>query len=393
MATWQELIRKLHESPVRLVISVTGGGSLAVSDLLTEPGASATVLEARVPYSSPALADWIGRSPESSCSRDTALAMASAAWWRARQLCSNDESRADGMCLGVACTAALVSGRPKRGDHRCRVAVESDNRSSVYSLDLSKGSRDRVGEESIVRSVILRAIAEAAEIGTGPLLDLVGDETLVVETEKLPAEIVEVRKGERDFVWSLPEGSVAEELPAEDFSEPVAGLLPGSFNPLHSGHEELRLAAERILEGRVLFELSILNADKPPLDCFSLEQRRHTIPNVPVAITAAPRFIEKACLFPGMTFVIGFDTAVRIIDPRFYEGSAERLSAALSEIRDADCRFLVAGRREGERFRDLSQISLPRGYEELFTAIPESVFREDVSSTELRNGSRGNAAS
>ena len=35
----------------QLVVAVTGGGSQAIADLLTVPGASATVLEAVVPYS------------------------------------------------------------------------------------------------------------------------------------------------------------------------------------------------------------------------------------------------------------------------------------------------------------------------------------------------------
>ena len=51
MSTWQDLIQQLHESPHQLVLAVTGGGSLAISGLLTRPGASATVLEAVVPYS------------------------------------------------------------------------------------------------------------------------------------------------------------------------------------------------------------------------------------------------------------------------------------------------------------------------------------------------------
>ena len=45
------LIPAILQSGRRAVVAVTGGGSLAVSDLLTVPGASAFVLEAIVPYS------------------------------------------------------------------------------------------------------------------------------------------------------------------------------------------------------------------------------------------------------------------------------------------------------------------------------------------------------
>ncbi|MBC8290321.1 MAG: hypothetical protein H8E37_08395 [Planctomycetes bacterium] len=389
MSTWQQLIQQLHASPHRLALAVTGGGSLAVSNLLTEPGASATILEATVPYSTPALTEWIGREPESFCSRETALAMATSAWWRARQF--SDEPHAP--CLGVSCTAALASARPKRGEHRCWVAVESDTQSTVHTLTLSKGARDRGGEEDIVRGVILRAIGEATGLGPGPMLELVADETVIVETEVPPAEIAAVRNGETHCVWSLPDGSVTADAPG------VAGLMPGSFHPLHDGHTHLRQVAERILGGPVAFEMSIVNADKPPIDFFSLEQRRQAIPSAPVAITATPRFVDKVGRFPGMTFVIGFDTAARIIDPKFYGGTDGQLADALTSIRKAGCRFLVAGRQEGagrietQSFRHLSDLNLPAGFEDLFSAIPEAEFREDISSTELRNRAAADAAS
>jgi len=388
MATWQHFIQQLHASPHRLVLAVTGGGSLAISDLLSEPGASATVLEATVPYSTGALANWIGREPDSFCSRETALAMATSAWWRARQL--SDEPEAP--CLGVSCTAALASGRPKRGDHRCWVAVESDTQSSVHTLTLAKGARDRAGEEKLVRSVILRAIGETTGLGPAPMLELVGDETVLVETEEPPADIAAVRNGARDCVWSLPDGSIENTAPK------VSGLMPGSFNPLHTGHEQLRQVAERILGGPVAFEMTIVNADKPPIDFFALEQRRRAIQSTPVAITATPRFVDKVSRFPGVTFVIGFDTAVRIIDPKFYGGTEEQLAKALTSIRDAGCRFLIAGRldqsqRDASQFCGFADLSLPADFEDLFTAIPESDFREDISSTELRKRAAGDAAS
>ena len=387
MATWQHLIQQLHACPHRLVLTVTGGGSRAISDLLSEPGASSTILEATVPYSTGALADWIGREPDCFCSRETALAMATAAWWRARQLSHEPEAP----CLGVSCTATLASRRPKRGDHRCWVAIESDSHSCVHTLTLSKGARDRDGEEKLVRSVILQAIGEATGLGPGPMLKLVGDETVLVETAMPPADIAAVRNGKRECVWSLPDGSVANEVPK------FSGLMPGSFNPLHTGHEHLREVAERILGGPVAYEMSILNADKPPIDFFALEQRRQPIMGAPVAITATPRFVDKVNRFPGTTFVIGLDTAARIIDPRFYGGTEAQLAEALTSIREAGCRFLVAGRldqtvRATSQFRSLADLSMPADSEDLFTAICESEFREDISSTEIRKRAAGDAA-
>ena len=48
--------------------------------------------------------------------------------------------------------------------------------------------------------------------------------------------------------------------------EPVSGgILSGSFNPLHEGHEEMAQASSRMLGKPVVYELSVANADKPPL--------------------------------------------------------------------------------------------------------------------------------
>jgi len=378
MATWQDRIQQIHNGPHQLVMAVTGGGSLAVSDLLTCPGASSTVLEAVVPYCSRSLDEWLGVAPEHYCARETALAMATTAWWRARQLACGDD--APGSLLGVACTAALASDRPRRGTHRCHVAVESDQQSTLHTLSLEKGCRGRAGEEALVRCLILKAIGEAAGLSPGPPLDLTGQETLLTDSQRSPAEIADVRCGKRNCVWSPADGGLSGEP-----GQPVAGLLSGSFNPLHDGHRELRRVAERILGGTVAYELPVVNADKPPLDFFSIALRRTQFGSAPLAVTATSRFVDKARVFPGTAFVVGVDTVARILQPRFYGGSARELMAALDAIRLAGCHFLVAGRQVNGEFRCLGELNLPAGFEEMFTAVPESQFRQDVSSTEIRS--------
>jgi hypothetical protein len=81
---------------------------------------------------------------------------------------------------------------------------------------------------------------------------------------------------------------------------------------------------------------------------------------------------------------VGSDTAVRIVEPRFYGGSIEAMRAALTEIREHGVRFLVAGRLAGDRFVELAQLEIPEEFHDLFTAIPCEIFRADISSTQLR---------
>lgn len=181
-------------------------------------------------------------------------------------------------------------------------------------------------------------------------------------------------------VWSLPDGGLST-----DFSASPRGLLSGAFNPLHAGHLELRAAAENWIDGAVYFELPIVNADKPPLDRATVETRRRQFAEHPVALTAAPTFVEKSQIFPATAFIVGFDTAVRILDPRFYGQSHTAMRDALGQIRESKCSFLVAGRLSGQSFQTLSELPVPTAFRDLFDEIPEASFRRDLSSTRLRN--------
>src|SRR6516164_6367017 len=103
---WTNLIEQIHAAPQQAVIAVTGGGVSAIAGLLSVPGGSRTVLEAVVPYSALALADWLGKRPQHFCSEETALAMAAVAFQRARHL-ADGASAPVSQQIGVACTASL----------------------------------------------------------------------------------------------------------------------------------------------------------------------------------------------------------------------------------------------------------------------------------------------
>lgn len=114
------MIEAIHATPTRVVLAATGGGSQAISRLLEVGGASRTVLEAIVPYSSAALDDWLHARPEHYCSPQTVRAMAMAAFERARRLTAGEDAASRTTDLaGVACTASLASDRPKRRAPSC----------------------------------------------------------------------------------------------------------------------------------------------------------------------------------------------------------------------------------------------------------------------------------
>jgi hypothetical protein len=171
-----------------------------------------------------------------------------------------------------------------------------------------------------------------------------------------------------------------------DSVRPTA-LLCGSFNPLHDGHRGLANVAGRRLGVPVAFELTVINADKPPLDPTDLMRRLTQFVHIaPIWLTRSPTFAEKAQLFPGTTFVVGVDTAERIVAERFYGNSVDNMHSALDSIRASGCKFLVAGRRNVERgFIAAESLALPVKYRDLFDMVSEAAFRHDLSSSQLRD--------
>ena len=165
-----------------------------------------------------------------------------------------------------------------------------------------------------------------------------------------------------------------------------AVLIPGSFAPAHRGHWALAQAAERILRKPVAFELSMVNVDKPDLTLAELRERMPPFRNkASLWLTRAATFRDKAALFPGTVFVVGADTAQRLVDLAYHGDSAKTMLEALDEIRSRKCRFLVGGRvNAAGQFVGLADLGVPADFSDLFGEIPAERFRIDLSSTELR---------
>ncbi|CAM9633555.1 unnamed protein product, partial [Choristocarpus tenellus] len=318
------VLQAIYSSPnaPQVCVSNTGSGGQALAWMLGVPGASTCLLEATVPYCMAASQERVGVIPDGGyCSQSVADALAWDAYRRAVSLCVSGSKEvgpralAGRAIIGLGCTAAVASSRPKKGDHRCFVAAHTHTGVTQYSLKLAKGQRDRVNEDVIISRLMIRALAEAAGIPlppdfkqhgligptatvapsvTGPPLgmplqkrgdgDLAGGGDLVqrdVQVEIIPEGKTVLRPDPIDalvagevgvilFVPYSPErnatGVDADSSPASGVGggtalwdeaaisavQPGSVVFPGSYNPLHIGHVQLMEAARSLYAEQVL---------------------------------------------------------------------------------------------------------------------------------------------
>jgi len=373
------LVGRIHATQGQCVLTVTGGGSRAIGELLSVPGGSRTVLEAVVPYSAEALIDFLHTTPEQFCSPQTARLMAMAAWQRARKLQAGQVGSSKVPALGVGCTASLASDRPKRGPHRVHVAVQTAAFTATHSLELLKDRRSRAEEEQLAAAIVLNAVAEGFSLTDRlPLTLFIGEHVESLRTDA-PAAWQDLLSGKVRILAAsgVSKGSLGSERRA---------VFPGAFNPLHTGHLNMAHLAAQRLGTPVEFEISIENVDKPPLDYTEMAHRaaQFSERQLPLWFTRAPTFAEKAGLFPGATFIVGADTLVRIGHCRYY-GNDAAATEAIAQIASHGGRFLVFGRLLNGEFQSLGDLEVPSSLRELCDEIPRELFREDLSSTALRS--------
>ena len=371
---WDQ-VEAVLESGVELALATTGGGCELVSWLLNHPGASRAVVEVQVPYHAGVLRDYLGFSGPHRVEEKTALSMAGQAFVRAREF-----SGGEGRSVGLGCTAALVTRRVRRGEERACIALRLEREYRVYALHFAREGADRLEQEDVLSRFILHMLADACGASLSEEAELPNWVSVSARVLSLEDPLELVLRGEVDVVEVDAAGNVFAEV--ERWNRL---LLPGSFNPLHQGHTRLAEVAQKQSGRALCLEISVENVDKPALSRRELDGRLEQLRGrYAVVVTRAPTFVEKARLFGDCFFVIGYDTAVRLLEGKYYGGGEEGMEKALKEMKEGGCRFQVAGRLHQGAYRTLDDLELPELYREVFVAIPEEVFRMDVSSTEIR---------
>ena len=368
-------ITRIHNSKTKLVMSVSGVGSQSINWLLSVPGASKTLIEATIPYSNESLNRYIGEVPRQYVSKTTALSMAKAAYIQGVEYGNHEID-----IIGVSCTGAISTNRKRRGDNQAFIGLWGPRLKYIAHLILEKGERNRVEEEELVSSLIVQCVEEKL-LGNSVLnVDLNKLESVSVDETEFSSDLDSLVNGHISSITSMGTNLVGLD---KSFK---GGILSGSFNPIHQGHIELSKLASDMLGVPVAFEISVTNVDKPPLQANEIEKRVSQFErSETVILTCAPLFGEKSSIFQNSTFIIGNDTALRLVDPKYYDNNAQNMYTSLQKVKDNKCNFLVAGRLQNGEFNTIFDVAIPEAFISMFNDIPESQFRMDLSSTELRN--------
>lgn len=371
----ESTLQQIHTSPHMLVMNFAGAGVNALAWLHSIGGSSRTILEACDRYVPKSLIETVGFQPIRFTSKKVSLALANAAYKRAKYLAEKETP-----ILGVGATATIATDRKKRGKHRCQVAIKDVLGASHYGLTLKKGARNRYEEERMVSHIIIKAITEACGV-------YAYDNIVLVNGERLEHNFIANPKLSR---WKNEDNKLliinkSGKLEIADKKENII-VLSGSFNPLHSGHKRLKELVEKQTNKEVYFELALQNVDKNAIDLKEARKRAmQFLGYAPLILSKSSLFSEKAKLFPNSKFIVGADTAKRLVEAKYYNNDKKLLNTALKELEGLGSSFLVAGRSHKERFQTLDDINIAKEFRHLFMEIPENQFHEDISSTQIRS--------
>ena len=175
--------------------------------------------------------------------------------------------------------------------------------------------------------------------------------------------------------------SYNDDVKNENYSLNNSIILSGSFNPLHEGHIELLKASSKEFKKNPLYEISIKNVDKSKINFNDLINRVNQFKSLgKLVVTNSAKFEEKSNIFKKSIFVIGYDTALRLVDDKYYDDDFRK---SLKIIEKNNCSFLVSGRFINKKYKKPNNINFEE-YDYLFNILSEEKFRIDISSTELR---------
>lgn len=315
---YTNLVKQINNSPFKVALAFAGGGQSFAYHFMGFSGASATIVDIRVPYAKEALEEFVGHPVDQFVSEKMAREMATKSYINC---CKSIEPK---FAVGVGVTCSLATDNEREGRvHRIQIALHCQQYTRTWYKELRQGL-SRVHEEEFVCNSVFFA-----------LLQLIGSQEAT--DARFFAPVTAERWGGKYYGMDTLITNVKD-----DVTDLV--IVPGSFNPYHDGHKQMIELAQEITGVTPVLEITALNADKGAIDYVELYERLLQIPKWTVCVTHARTFLDKAKWFARpdrqITFVVGADTWNRILDPK-YAGDTKFL---FRQFVDLNVRFLVFGR-------------------------------------------------
>ena len=352
----------------RFVITTTGGAFSSGSYLMSRPGASSTVVQLNGPYAQEATVKFMEEPTESFASLKAANELSITSLKQCKDLLHDEMQKYT--FIGVGVTAALATNRWLKGDHRMHIVITTDINRFTFSLNLYKGYppdpetpekifRTRAQEDDLCGKLVIFAIAYMCKIIPLTFFENLIQENFLNIMDKydfhdeifnnpifrlLNSKIPEISDLRHEVVNSVlvVDGKYIINPTLKNIV-----LLPGSFNPMHDGHISMLQHACALNYTDGMFEMCVVNVDKPPLSFDDIIARISTFNSRPIVLTNAPLFADKDTLFPGVSYAIGVDTAIRIINPKYTHGDGDLMIENILKMTFNNTKFYVGSRLFG----------------------------------------------
>jgi hypothetical protein len=360
MSSVDDLVTIIHNSSdiANIIFGISGGGGSSLGYLVGQPGASNTIIEFNFPYSMDATLEYLKEDKiDKFASMETAHKLALTSYNRSNKFLEKkvkndfDEYKILANAAGIGVTCALASKAWKRGDHRVYAVLITNYTEVTYELQLFKGTEDspfrtRKQEDDICGILIVCIVAYQRNIMTFDEIIKFMISHGLSENDKL---IINCK--EKNIFQELLDEKITNLMCIPDEKgnfklipniklnlDRKVLMLPGSFNPLHDGHQSAITSTIEVIDPVLnpigIYELSVFNVDKPKLDLAEIMKRldNFTRQKIPIVLTNAPRFIDKSKMFPNVSFIIGIDTAIRLLDPKYTDNNIDIMIEILKKI-------------------------------------------------------------
>lgn len=296
-------MQQLLNSNLNIHLIATGAGSTIQSKLWSTAGCSDYLSGASFPYATEETEEILGFTPDSFCSEDTAIDLASAAYMKAFRFKSGKNT------VGVGVTASVASTREHRGDHRVHVCIISDDKVVTNTFILPKGVGnqqrgidDVIVEDFVIYNLMTTLMPDIAFHTTNQFSNVPQDASAKAVERFMLRPFFNVDGSRKDANHISNLGPI--------------GMISGAFNPPHQGHFGMADAFQKSKKKPVVFEVSVTAPHKTALTVQEMLQRAKMLKGKRRVFTAdVPLYYDKNKAFNKVSFIIGADALQRILDP------------------------------------------------------------------------------